>query len=368
MKLKQFALIFSCSIFLTVQSFGQSTTHYVNDYQTVLELANLSARVYDNFWDEAMDAVSPIFFPDIDYVGNTSHYSKIRVYREADFYAALYRNVYTNQYVLSYRGTEAFSFFDWVTDLNQALSDLLNIPTEQYTHAVNFAREVKREFGWENVILTGHSLGGGLAQTAALATGLRAVCFEAAGITKNTLKHYIITPIKLNRNKKKILHVNVRWDPLSDFDGFKNASAPFCNTLQYGGATVWLKAVPGTSFTINPTRIVNHFYPTFVTQLTKKKFLGSHVLTNLKSVDGDLLNEDLQIALYPNPASGNINVQLNNSDASTVQISSITGQVVKDVYYFEGETSIDVSELPSGIYIVEIQNNNETIQQRFVKK
>ncbi|MCG8696747.1 MAG: T9SS type A sorting domain-containing protein [Bacteroidales bacterium] len=368
MKLKHFALIISCSIFLSFNSFGQSTGSYVSDYETVLDLANLSARVYDNIWDAAMDALAPIFCPDIDYVGNTSHYEKVRYYHESGFYASLYRNVNTNQYVLSYRGTEALSFRDWLADLNQVLSDMLNIPTTQYTHAVNFAREVKEEFGAENVILTGHSLGGGLAQTAALANGLKAVCFEAAGITNNTLEEYEIDDTKLEINKQQILHVNVRWDPLSDFDGGKNAEAPFSNTIQYGAATVWLKALPGTSYTINPTRIANHFYPSFVAQLTNKKFLGSHVITNVKSVEGEIKTSNVELTLYPNPVSDMVTIMLNNNDASMVSVISMTGQVVKNTKYFEGETSVDVSDLPTGMYIVQVQNEHETIQQRFIKK
>ncbi|MCG8697380.1 MAG: T9SS type A sorting domain-containing protein [Bacteroidales bacterium] len=368
MKLKHFALIISCSIILSINSFGQKKVDYINDYTSVLELAHLSGRVYDGLWDAAMDVISPIFFPEIDFVGNTKHYKKIRVYDVGDFYAVLYQNKRTKKYVLAYRGTETFSLNDWLADLQQALSDMLNVPTNQYTSAVTYAMQVKKEFGVDNVTLTGHSLGGGLAQTAALATGLRAVCFEASGTTKSTLRHYKINYVKRENNKKRILHVNVRWDPLSDFDGKKNVYAPFSHMPQYGAATLWLRAITGTSFTVNPTRIMNHSATTCVSQLTKKKFLGSHMLVNVKAVEEDAFAPEIELTLYPNPASENINIQLNNNETSMVSVISTTGQVVKNAQYFEGETSIDVSGLAAGIYLVLIQNENETIQQRFIKK
>lgn len=54
-------------------------------------------------------------------------------------------------------------------------------PSTQYEMAEILARVAMDKFGGE-IILTGHSLGGGLAQYASLRTGLRAVAFNSAGI------------------------------------------------------------------------------------------------------------------------------------------------------------------------------------------
>ena len=51
---------------------------------------------------------------------------------------------------------------------------------------MDIARAVHALHG-DNLVFTGHSLGGGLASVAALATGRRAVTFNAAGVNPMTL-------------------------------------------------------------------------------------------------------------------------------------------------------------------------------------
>jgi hypothetical protein len=48
---------------------------------------------------------------------------------------------------------------------------------------------VKQQYG-SGVIITGHSLGGGLASAASLVTGLHAVTFNASGVNERTVARY----------------------------------------------------------------------------------------------------------------------------------------------------------------------------------
>ena len=83
--------------------------------------------------------------------------------------------------VVSFAGSGA-QVGDWVNNLSQAGG---NTP-RQYRQAVSFAREYQNRFG-SNVILTGHSLGGGLASYASLQTGLRATAINSAALSPNNL-------------------------------------------------------------------------------------------------------------------------------------------------------------------------------------
>lgn len=70
---------------------------------------------------------------------------------------------------------------DWTANAEQALGR----DTPQYRHAMDVAVDLVAAVG-VNVAFTGHSLGGGLASAAALATGRVAVTFDAAGLHPHT--------------------------------------------------------------------------------------------------------------------------------------------------------------------------------------
>ncbi len=85
------------------------------------------------------------------------------------------------RYVLAFRGTDAGK--DWGTNLGQGLG----FETAQYNQAVMLSRQAKVAFG-DELVITGHSLGGGLAAVGAAATDTPAVTFNAAGVKDKTLE------------------------------------------------------------------------------------------------------------------------------------------------------------------------------------
>ncbi len=246
-------------------SVGLSTAEFNNVWQ----MANLTAIVYHDLWDKALAGISPTLIPALDFKGNASRYVVVNKYSgNMGFYAELFRNLDTNAYVLVFRGTNALSIADWVTDLTQAFSVFTYIPNSQYDAAVYLARSVKAQYS--PLQIAGHSLGGGLAQLAALDTGLKATCFDAAGLSSATLTRWGITTTKLNTNKMKITHYNVKYCPLTDSRGYMNSKSPDLPgfvAYNYGARTRWLRNIPGTAFVINPFRVANHMYHAYVYQL-----------------------------------------------------------------------------------------------------
>lgn len=84
-------------------------------------------------------------------------------------------------YVLAFRGSDADELSDWVDNGLQGAG----LPARQYTQAMELAAQVNAATGGD-VTFTGHSLGGGLAAAAAMATGQPAVTFDAAGVHEHT--------------------------------------------------------------------------------------------------------------------------------------------------------------------------------------
>lgn len=63
------------------------------------------------------------------------------------------------------------------------------------------------------------------------------------------------------------------------------------------------------------------------------------------------------MTVYPNPAQGNVTVNLSN--ANTITISNLMGQMVSTVKGHIGANSIDISNLSSGVYFISAGNNIE---------
>lgn len=100
----------------------------------------------------------------------------------SDFRAAVYARDYPGgtSYTVAFRGTTSAN--DWKANFAQGTGQ----PTDHYNRALAIGEALITPNG-SRVTLTGHSLGGGLASTAALAAELEATTFNAAGLSGNTL-------------------------------------------------------------------------------------------------------------------------------------------------------------------------------------
>ena len=102
------------------------------------------------------------------------------------FKAALYRDYVSGGFLLAYGGTE----YDPLTaDWTENIAQVSMQPAPQHQDAMRLAR-----LAWANsiistagLILTGHSLGGGLASSGSVVTGVKAHTFNASGLRRETL-------------------------------------------------------------------------------------------------------------------------------------------------------------------------------------
>jgi autotransporter-associated beta strand protein len=74
----------------------------------------------------------------------------------------------------------------------------------------------------------------------------------------------------------------------------------------------------------------------------------------------DCENESTQIEVYPNPATDYIKVIAPISENTTLHIISLEGNVIKTMPLISKQTLVDIRELTSGVYIVEITNQKST--------
>ena len=85
-----------------------------------------------------------------------------------------------------------------------------------------------------------------------------------------------------------------------------------------------------------------------------------NVIVGIKS----LTSNEVETAIYPNPAENQVNIKIDESYAFNnlnVQVVDLTGRIVLDTQVNSGMSSLNVEGLEKGIYLVRITNGSETI-------
>jgi len=103
---------------------------------------------------------------------------------------------------------------------------------------------------------------------------------------------------------------------------------------------------------------------------------NSHI--NLRSTDiisdqDDLRRfDDLNVTLYPNPAQNFLNIEIKNGisieDRIQYSIYSLEGQKLTSGYIDVTIQEVNISELPTGTYLVKLTNNSNSVNKIFIKQ
>lgn len=149
--------------------------------------------------------------------------------------------------------------------------------------------------------------------------------------------------------------------------------------------------------TINPDLSAGFVYPKVWTQYTytvsglsgptSAKFAFRYFVTNggPSGNNSDLIGIDsfsvdsptasaqdffrMNFAMYPNPAKNELNLIAKNGLAiNEIQVIDLNGRIVKTVQRaFESEMQINVSDLTSGVYMIDIKTEEGTATSKFIK-
>ena len=84
-----------------------------------------------------------------------------------------------------------------------------------------------------------------------------------------------------------------------------------------------------------------------------------------KHFDRESSVNDLDLSIYPNPAKDQVNVVLKDVIAE-LAIYSSTGQKISEHGSFTGTKVIDVTNLPTGLYILKFVTENGVYTERLI--
>ncbi len=107
--------------------------------------------------------------------------------------------------------------------------------------------------------------------------------------------------------------------------------------------------------------------------LRKAEENGRKLDSTASLVSSEIINDNLGkaiLSIYPNPTRGKVAVMLQGLavEEATVLLTSVTGAVVAQSRLNDGACELDLSGLPSGVYLLHISSSEASQTWKIVKK
>jgi hypothetical protein len=91
-------------------------------------------------------------------------------------------------------------------------------------------------------------------------------------------------------------------------------------------------------------------------------------------INGTLSNQNFEldnVVVYPNPSKGIFNISLGNVKPTAINVYDLTGKIILSNSAIQSsniETSIDLSNVATGIYFVKITADSQSTVKRIIKE
>ncbi len=92
-------------------------------------------------------------------------------------------------------------------------------------------------------------------------------------------------------------------------------------------------------------------------------------MSSIISMEEDLNSKDLEISIFPNPATSEINIEIDPKylgEKVAVEFYSLTGQLLKLSYLENSETKINIEDLAKGLYTLNLKDEKDLNQSYII--
>lgn len=149
--------------------------------------------------------------------------------------------------------------------------------------------------------------------------------------------------------------IEVMWNAAAEVNGFNRAES---NVAFYSGG----------KWTRNITTAATNSGSMYAQKKEGANGFGAHTVFDLQTLGVTDLVTGTIIAAYPNPATTVLNFDLKSFDNVQATIYSTTGQVISTAALNVTNNTMNVEQLPQGMYYVQLHGNNFNGTAKFVKQ
>ena len=171
------------------------------------------------------------------------------------------------------------------------------------------------------------------------------------------------------------VNVNAQWQQTSLTNTYQVTAIAILGSNTFVGTEgngVFLSQDSGTTWNATNNGLTNE-YVTSLAASGSNIFAGtssigvwenelSDITTGIEKTNNNVDN----IMVYPNPTANNLTII--SPQNAVIEITNIQGQLIKTLTTTGNKTNINVSALPSGVYIVQVKTEKGVEVRKFVKE
>ena len=106
-------------------------------------------------------------------------------------------------------------------------------------------------------------------------------------------------------------------------------------------------------------------YYKFSTTIGTETYFSNKIYIDFSSIN-EIKNNVINIVMFPNPATDYLTIV--TPQKTTVEILNINGQIIKTIFTTNKQTTIDVRNLSSGVYIIKVRTEKGVAVKKFIKE